>query len=87
MTVQGAPYQVGDLVEVVGCADELGYPERVGERGRVRDLNYGADGWLVGQVYPCNPLVVVRMLVDGQTVELWPEELARGERDHPRRLP
>lgn len=67
----GAPYQIGDLVEVVAAIDCQIHDvsEHIGKSGRVRRLDYDAPG----AIFPTGPMLHVE-LADGPQ-DFWPEEL------------
>lgn len=75
----GAPYQVGDFVEVVTRIDvELEDPDdetpsHIGRAGAVAYLEYSCG---CGQTYPTDPMIAVRF-PEGDMEEFWREELAR----------
>lgn len=69
--IEGAPFQKDEVVKIVGCCDETGYPEMVGRGGPVVHLDYDCG---CGQSYPDNPMIGVR-LEPGVVFELWAEEL------------
>jgi hypothetical protein len=77
MRIEGAPYQVGDRVRVIGSAEKKGsgvdvfhFIDRV---GLVDHLDYDCG---CGQSYPDDPMIGVTF-ADGDMWEFWNEELAR----------
>ncbi len=70
--VPGAPFQVGDLVEVVGAIDAHIHDvsEHIGARGRVARLDYAAPG----STFPTDPMLHVQLAAGVQ--DFWREELA-----------
>jgi hypothetical protein len=69
--VSGAPFKIGQLVEVRCLVDEQGDPSFLGRRGVIEHLEYCCG---CGQSYPHDPMIGVR-LSDGRLDEFWKEEL------------
>lgn len=72
-SVEGSPYQPGQLVKVVDAVDISVHDVsmHIGKIGKVKALDYGGSG----QLYPMDPFVVVT-LEDGEGESFWAEELA-----------
>ena len=73
--IDGAPFQVGDMVTVEGILDETGRTDLIGHGGPVVHLDYGCG---CGQSYPDDPMIGVRFR-PGLVEEFWKEELTLDE--------
>lgn len=75
--VEGAPYQPGAAVKVVGACDETARPKYIGRLGTVVYLEYECGS---GQEYPRDPMIGVKFAGDASkkeaSWEFWREELA-----------
>ncbi len=74
MTVEidGAPFQVGDMVAVKDVIDETGRDDLIGQGGPVVHLDYDCG---CGQGFPGDPMIGVRFR-PGLVEEFWKEELS-----------
>jgi len=73
INVLGAPFGIGEEVEVIQRADETFDESFLGKVGRVEYFDYSCG---CGQAYPEDPMIGVRF--DDKTVEeFWQEELKR----------
>jgi len=69
--IKGAPFRIGDVVEVVKASDETCDVRFIGAVGRIVYYDYDCG---CGQTFPGDPMIGVRF--DGGDVhEFWSEEL------------
>jgi hypothetical protein len=69
--VEGAPFRIGDRVNVVLLADDTADAAFLGRKGRVIYFEYTCG---CGQTYPGDPMIGVKF--HGKFEEFWKEELA-----------
>jgi hypothetical protein len=70
--IPGAPFRIGDEVQVVRLSDETAYAKFLGRCGQVLYFDYSCG---CGQRYPDDPMIGVQFL-DG-SAEFWKEEIQR----------
>jgi len=73
--VEGAPFRIGQKVEVVGSADDTFNSDYLGHVGTVRYYEYSCGS---GQTYPTDPMIGVQF-PGGDIEEFWQGELRRFE--------
>lgn len=75
--VKGAPFKIGDHVQVIKTADKTMNKSFIGRRGKVIYFNYGYG---CGQTYPTDPIIGVRFRYRSEE-EFWKDELIKIELD------
>ncbi len=70
--VEGSPFQIGDVVTVIGYSDDTGDLDLIGLTGIVRFLDY--DGY-PNYGYPHDPEVIVSFDLENKTDSFYLEEL------------
>jgi hypothetical protein len=73
--VVGAPFRIGQSVNVIAITDETGDEQFLGKEGRVIYFEYDCG---CGQTFPEDPMIGV--LLGNRTEEFWKEELAATNR-------
>lgn len=70
--VDGAPFKIGEEVNVVSLSDDTADAEFLGRQGQVLYFEYSCG---CGQTFPNDPMIGVQF--GERTAEFWKEELAR----------
>jgi len=69
--IKGAPFRIGDVVEVIRATDDTCDVRFIGAVGRIVWFDYDCG---CGQTFPGDPMIGVRFM-GGTVEEFWREEL------------